>query len=63
MIPPIRTGVLSVDEPAKSLVQEDEEAERKERERELNRKNKDPEVCGSGGAYGVMVRQGTYIST
>jgi len=43
MIPPIRTGVLSVDEPAKSLVQEDEEAERKERERELNRKNKDPE--------------------
>jgi len=52
-----------VDEQAKSLVQEDEEAERKERERELNRKNKDPEVCGSGGAYGVMVRQGTYIST
>lgn len=45
MIPPIRTGVLSVDEPAKSLVLEDEEAERKERERELNRKNKDPEVC------------------
>ena len=39
MIPTIRSGVLSLDEPAKTLVQEDEEAER-----ELNRKNRDPEV-------------------
>lgn len=45
MIPTIRSGVLSLDEPAKTLVQEDEEAERKDRERELNRKNRDPEVC------------------
>ena len=44
MIPTIRSGVLSLDEPAKTLVQEDEEAERKDRERELNRKNRDPEV-------------------
>ena len=44
MIPTIRSGVLSLNEPAKTLVQEDEEAERKDRERELNRKNRDPEV-------------------
>ena len=44
MIAPIRNRVLQVEEPARDLVQQMEDEEKKEKEREANRKNKE-EVC------------------
>lgn len=44
MIPPVRSGILEVDEPAKCLMQQDEEEERKLKEMEANRRNRE-EVC------------------
>ena len=41
MIPPVRSGILEVNEPAKSLRQQDEEEERKQKEMEANRKNRE----------------------
>ncbi len=41
MITPIRNRVLQVEEPAKDLVQQMEDDDRKEKEKEANRKNKE----------------------
>ncbi len=41
MITPIRNRVLQVEEPAKDLLQQMEDEERREKEKEANRKNKE----------------------
>ena len=41
MIAPIRNRILQVEEPARDLIQQMEDEERKEKEREANRKNKE----------------------
>lgn len=41
MIPPVRKGILDVEEPARQLRQLEEEEARREKEREANRKNRE----------------------
>ena len=41
MIPPVRKGILDVDEPARHLRQLEEEENRREKEREANRRNRE----------------------
>ena len=41
MIPPVRMGILDVEEPAKQLCHVEEEESRREKEREANRRNRE----------------------
>ena len=41
MIPPVRKGILDVEEPARQLRQLEEEECRREKEREANRRNRE----------------------
>ena len=41
MIPPVRKGILDVEEPARQLRQLEEEEARREKEREANRRNRE----------------------
>lgn len=41
MIPPVRKGILDVEEPARQLRQLEEEESRREKEREANRRNRE----------------------
>lgn len=47
MIPPVRRGILDVEEPAKHLKELEEEENRKEKEREANRRNREEVKCSS----------------